>query len=423
MKSTATELAALLAADSARCYDVAKVREDFPILKSVIHGKPLVYLDNGATSQKPWSVINAERDYYVHLNANIHRGVHDLSQRATDAFEGAREKVRRFIRAKKTEEIIFVRGATEAINLVAHCYGRKFLKAGDEIMVSEMEHHSNIVPWQMLCEEIGAQLKVIPINDAGELDMQAYGTLLSSRTKIVGITHIANSLGTVVPLKQVIDLAHQAGAVVLVDAAQSVPHVEIDVQKLDCDFLAFSGHKVYGPTGIGVLYGKERLLEAMPPYQGGGDMIRTVTFKETTYNALPYKFEAGTPFIAGGIGLGAAIDYLDDLGLDAIARHESQLLDYATTQAQAIEGLTIIGTAKDKASILSFTLAGIHPHDVGTIVDHEGVAIRTGHHCAMPVMDRFNVPATARASFGLYNTKDEVDVLFAAVRKAQKMFA
>lgn len=423
MKSTATELAALLAADSARCYDVAKVREDFPILKSVIHGKPLVYLDNGATSQKPWSVINAERDYYLHLNANIHRGVHDLSQRATDAFEGAREKVRRFIRAKKTEEIIFVRGATEAINLVAHCYGRKFLKAGDEIMVSEMEHHSNIVPWQMLCEEIGAQLKVIPINDAGELDMQAYGTLLSSRTKIVGITHIANSLGTVVPLKQVIDLAHQAGAVVLVDAAQSVPHVEIDVQKLDCDFLAFSGHKVYGPTGIGVLYGKERLLEAMPPYQGGGDMIRTVTFKKTTYNALPYKFEAGTPFIAGGIGLGAAIDYLDDLGLDAIARHESQLLDYATTQAQAIEGLTIIGTAKDKASILSFTLAGIHPHDVGTIVDHEGVAIRTGHHCAMPVMDRFNVPATARASFGLYNTKDEVDVLFAAVRKAQKMFA
>jgi cysteine desulfurase / selenocysteine lyase len=404
-------------------YDLARVRDDFPILKELIHGKPLVYLDNAATSQKPWSVINAERDYYTHLNANIHRGVHDLSQRATDAFEGARGKVRQFVNARKNEEIIFVRGATEAINLVAFCYGRSKLKAGDEIILSEMEHHSNIVPWQMACEATGAVLRVIPISDSGELDMDAYAKLLNERTKIVAITHVANALGSITPIKKITQLAHAAGAVVLVDGAQAAPHIAIDVQDLDVDFYALSGHKIYGPTGIGILYGKEALLDAMPPYQGGGDMIRTVSFKKTTYNALPYKFEAGTPFIAGGIGLGAAIDYINDLGLDNIAAHEHDLLEYATALSRDVSELKIIGTAREKASVFSFTLGRIHPHDIGTILDHEGIAVRTGHHCAMPVMERLGIPATTRASFALYNTRVEVDALFAGIRKVQTVFA
>ena len=403
-------------------YDLARVREDFPILKELIHGKPLVYLDNAATSQKPWQVINAERDYYVRLNANIHRGVHDLSQRATDAFEGARSKARQFINARKNEEVIFVRGTTEAINLVAMSYGRTKLKAGDEIIVSEMEHHSNIVPWQMTCEATGAVLRVIPISDSGELDMAAYAKLLNERTKIVAITHVANALGSITPIKKITQLAHAAGAVVLVDGAQAAPHIKIDVQDIGCDFYALSGHKIYGPTGIGILYGKEALLDAMPPYQGGGDMIRTVSFQETTYNALPYKFEAGTPFIAGAIGLGAAIDYLNDLGLDDIGSHDHDLLEYATSLSRDVPGLKIIGTAREKAGVFSFTLDGIHPHDIGTILDHEGIAIRTGHHCAMPVMERLGIAATARASFGLYNTRAEVEVLFAGIRKVQKVF-
>ena len=404
-------------------YDLARVREDFPILKELIHGKPLVYLDNAATSQKPWSVINAERDYYTHLNANIHRGVHDLSQRATDAYEGARGKIRQFINARKNEEVIFVRGTTEAINLVAFSYGRSKLKAGDEVIVSEMEHHSNIVPWQMVCDATGAVLRVIPISDAGELDMDAYAKLLNERTKIVAITHVANALGSITPLKKITQMAHAVGAIVLVDGAQAAPHLKIDVQDLDADFYALSGHKIYGPTGVGILYGKEALLDAMPPYQGGGDMIRTVSFKKTTYNTLPYKFEAGTPFIAGGIGLGAAIDYVNDLGLAAIAAHEHELLLNATEQAASIPGLKIIGTAREKASVFSFTLGRIHPHDIGTILDHEGIAIRTGHHCAMPVMERLGIPATARASFALYNTHAEVDALFDGIRKVQKVFA
>ncbi len=404
-------------------YDLDRIREDFPILKEFIHGKPLVYLDNAATSQKPWHVINAERDYYMRLNANIHRGVHDLSQRATDAFEGARSKARQFINARKNEEVIFVRGTTEAINLVATCYGRTKLTAGDEIIISEMEHHSNIVPWQMTCEAIGAVLRVIPINDRGELEMDAYASLLNERTKIVAVTHVANALGSITPIKKIAQLAHGAGAAVLVDGAQAAPHIKIDVQDLNCDFYALSSHKIYGPTGVGILYGKEALLDTMPPYQGGGDMIRTVSFKKTTYNALPFKFEAGTPFISGGIGLGAAIDYLNELGLDNIGAHENDLLDYATALAGDVSGLNIFGTAEDKASVLSFTLDGIHPHDIGTILDHEGIAIRTGHHCAMPVMERFGIPATARASFGLYNTRSEVDALFTGIRKVQKVFA
>ena len=404
-------------------YDVARLREDFPILKELIHDKPLVYLDNAATSQKPWPVINAERDYYMHLNANIHRGVHDLSQRATDAFEGGRSKARQFINARKNEEVIFVRGTTEAINLVAMCYGRTKLNAGDEIIVSEMEHHSNIVPWQMACEVTGAVLRVAPISDGGELDMAAYGRLLNERTKIVAITHVANALGSITPIKAITQLALACGAIVLVDGAQAAPHIPIDVQDLDVDFYAFSGHKIYAPTGIGILYGKEALLDAMPPYQGGGDMIRSVSFKKTTYNALPYKFEAGTPFIAGGIGLGAAIDYINELGLDNIASHEHDLLDYATLLSRDIPDLKIIGTAREKASVFSFTLGRVHPHDIGTILDHEGIAIRTGHHCAMPVMERLGIQATARASFGLYNTRSEVDALFAGIRKVQKVFA
>ncbi|MHB8353593.1 MAG: cysteine desulfurase [Burkholderiales bacterium] len=403
-------------------FDVETLRSQFPILKREVHGRPLVYLDNAATSQKPHSVIEVERHYYEFLNANIHRGVHALSQEATDAFEAARDKVRDFLKARRREEIIFTRGATEAINLVAHSWGRSQLKPGDEILISEMEHHANIVPWQLLCEATGAVLKVIPIDERGALVPGAVESMINARTKLVGITQVSNALGTVNPVAEIIRQAHAVGAVVLVDGAQAVPHLVVDVTVLDCDFYVLSGHKLYGPTGIGVLYGKQALLEKMPPYQGGGDMISQVTFKKTTYNDLPYKFEAGTPHIAGVVGLGAAIDFVLSVGLEAIAAHEDQLLAYATQQAERFEGLKIIGTVPGKASILSFVLKGVHPHDIGTILDNEGVAIRTGHHCAMPVMDHFGVPATARASFALYNTSTEVDALFEALRRVEELF-
>ncbi len=403
-------------------FDAYRLREDFPILRQRVHGRPLVYLDNAATSQKPEAVIEAEDRYYREYNANIHRGVHTLSQRATDAYEQARAKARRFINALSPREIVFVRGATEAINLVAASFGRSRVKAGDEIILTAMEHHSNIVPWQMLCEQAGARLKVVPINDDGELLLEEFGKLLGPRTRLVAVAHVSNALGTVNPLKEIIRLAHAQGVPVLVDGAQAAPHVRVDVRDLDCDFYVFSGHKIYGPTGSGVLYGKEAWLEAMPPYQGGGDMILTVSFDKTTYNALPYKFEAGTPNIAGGIGLGAALDYVSALGPEAIAAHEHELLAYATERALEIPGLRLIGTARHKASILSFVVEGVHPHDIGTILDHEGVAIRAGHHCAMPVMDRFHVPATARASFALYNTREDVDALIAAICKMKEVF-
>jgi len=401
---------------------VERLRKDFPILRQTVNGKPLVYLDNAATTQKPQSVIDCEARYYGALNANVHRGVHTLSQRATDAYEGARDAVRGFINAVGREEIVFVRGATEAINLVAASFGQR-LRPGDEILISAMEHHSNIVPWQLACQRTGASLQVAPINDAGELMLEQFARLLGPSTRMVALTHLSNALGTVNPVRHIIELAHAWGIPVLIDGAQAVPHLKVDVQALDCDFYAFSGHKLYGPTGVGVLYGKAGLLDAMPPYQGGGDMIREVTFGRTTYNALPYKFEAGTPNIAGVIALGAAIGYVSALGLEAIAAHEHALLAYASAQAAQIAGLRMIGTAADKASILSFTLDGIHPHDVGTILDQHGVAVRAGHHCAMPVMERFGVPATVRASFALYNTREEVDALFAAVRAAQEVFA
>lgn len=401
--------------------DVARLRMDFPILSQMVHGKPLVYLDNAATTQKPRAVIDCMANYYAEYNANIHRGVHVLSQQATDAYEGAREKVRRFINAARREEVIFVRGTTEAINLVASSYGQR-LWPGNEILITEMEHHSNIVPWQLLCERSGAVLRVTPISDAGELRLDEFERQLGPATRLVAVTHLSNALGSINPLRRLIELAHGVGAVVLVDGAQAVAHLPVDVQALDCDFYAFSGHKLYGPTGIGVLYGKAALLDAMPPWQGGGDMIREVSFAKTTYNDLPFKFEAGTPHIAGGIGLGAAIDYVSKLGQPAIAAHEHDLLSYASEQARAIPGLRLIGTAREKASILSFTVAGIHPHDVGTILDDAGVAVRAGHHCTMPVMTHFGVPATVRASFSFYNTIEEVDVLIHAIRRAQEVF-
>lgn len=401
--------------------DIAKVRRDFPILDQAVHGKKLVYLDNGATSQKPRAVIEAVARYYQHDNANIHRGVHALSLRATDAHDEARESVRRFLHAAQTREIIFVRGATEAVNLVAETYGRANVGAGDEVLISAMEHHSNIVPWQILCEEKGARLRVAPINDAGELILEEFEKLLGPRTRIVAVAHVSNALGTVNPLRKIIKLAHDHGVPVLVDGAQAAPHLPIDVQALDCDFYAFSGHKVYGPTGIGVLYGKSELLEEMPPYQGGGDMIRSVTFEKTTYNVLPYKFEAGTPDIAGAIGLGAALEYVMNLGMDRVAAHEHDLLEYATAQVSAVEGVRLIGTARERAGVLSFVVDNVHPHDLGTILDREGIAIRTGHHCAQPVMERFGVPATARASFGVYNTRDEIDALVSGIRRAHEV--
>ncbi len=402
--------------------EVAEWRRDFPILRETVRGKPLVYLDNAATTQKPQAVVDAERDYYLHLNANVHRGVHDLSQRATDAYEAARATACRFLNAASDREIVFVRGTTEAINLVAQSYARPLLKAGDEILISAMEHHSNIVPWQMVCAQTGAQLKVVPISDAGELDMAAYGQLLGSRTRLVAVTHLSNALGTIAPVARMIEMAHAAGVPVLLDGAQAVSHLKVDVRALGCDFYAFSGHKIFGPTGIGVLYGKAALLEAMPPYQGGGDMIRSVTFEKTEYNELPYKFEAGTPNIGGAIALGAALDYVSAVGLEAIAAHEHELLEYATGLVGTVPGLRIIGTAPRKASILSFTMEGIHPHDIGTILDHDGIAIRAGHHCAMPLMQRFGLAGTARASFALYNTRREVERLAAALHKVREMF-
>jgi cysteine desulfurase/selenocysteine lyase len=403
-------------------FDVEKVRRDFPILREKVRGKPLVYLDNAATSQKPQVVIETLQKYYSRENANIHRGIHFLSERATQAYEDARAKVRGFLNAAESREIIFVRGTTEGINLVAQSYGRKFIGKEDEIVLSAMEHHSNIVPWQILCEQVGARLRIIPMNDDGELLIDEYERLLSDRTKLVAVTHLSNALGTINPIKQIIQIAHRGGVPVLVDGAQAVPHLKVDVRDLDCDFYAFSGHKLYGPTGVGVLYGRASLLDAMPPYQGGGDMIRSVTFEKTLYNVLPYKFEAGTPNIAGGIGLGAAIDYLVQVGLDLVAAYERELLDYATDAVSTITGVQIIGTAKEKAGILSFVLEGVHAHDVGTILDQEGIAIRTGHHCAMPVMQRFGVPATARASLAFYNTKEEVDALVGAIHKVKRVF-
>ncbi len=397
-------------------------RTDFPILKTKVHGKPLVYLDNAATTQKPLAVIEAEMKYYRHYNANVHRGIHALSQWATDAFEAARTKVQRLINAASPSEIIFVRGATEAINLVAQSYARSHLKAGDEIIISTMEHHSNIVPWQMVCQQTGATLRVAPISDKGELQMDDFEALLNEHTRLVAVTHVSNSLGTINPVKDIIERAHARNVPVLLDGAQAIAHRPVDVRALDCDFYVFSGHKLYGPTGVGVLYGKTALLDAMPPYQGGGEMISSVSFEGTTYNTLPFKFEAGTPNIAGVIGLGAAVDYVTNIGLEAIAAHEDALLVYATPLLTQIPGLRIIGTAAEKTGILSFVMEGIHPHDIGTILDGEGVALRAGHHCTMPLMARFGIPATARASFALYNTRQEVDVLVAAIHKAKEVF-
>jgi cysteine desulfurase/selenocysteine lyase len=404
-------------------FDVEALREDFPVLKQTVHGKPLVYLDSAATAQKPRVVVDAIRHFHEVDCANIHRGVHELSQRSTAAYEETRAKVRRFLHARSNEELIFVRGTTEGINLVSSSWGRKSVKEGDEIIISAMEHHSNIVPWQMLCEEKGAALRVIPMNEQGELLLEEYEKLLSPRTRMVAVAHVSNALGTLNPVRQIIEMAHRAGALALIDGAQAAPHIQIDVQALDADFYTMSGHKVFGPTGIGVLYGKTRLLEAMPPYQGGGDMIKVVTFARTTYNDLPYKFEAGTPNIAGGIGLGAALDYMNRIGIDQIASYEHQLLAYATKKLSAIAGLRIIGTAREKASVLSFVMEGIHPHDIGTVLDRQGIAVRTGHHCAQPVMDFFNVPATTRASLAFYNTFAEIDALVTGLHKVKEVFA
>jgi cysteine desulfurase / selenocysteine lyase len=403
--------------------DVARIRADFPLLSREVHGRPLAYLDNAATAQKPEVVIETMDRYYREYNANVHRGVHTLSEEATAAYEGAREIVRAFMNAKETREIIFTRGTTEAINLVAQSYGRSRLRAGDEIIISAMEHHSNIVPWQMLCEQTGAVLRVIPINERGELVMERYTALLGPATRIVAVGHISNALGSINPVREIIAAAHAHGAVALVDGAQAAPHTPMDVRGLDADFYAFSSHKLFGPTGVGVLYGRRALLEAMPPYQGGGDMIRTVSFEATTYNELPHKFEAGTPHIAGVIGLGAAIRYVRGIGLDAIAHHEHDLLEYGTARLAEVRGLRLIGTAGHKAGILSFIVDGVHPHDLGTILDHEGIAIRTGHHCAMPVMEFFRIPATARASLAFYNTRDEIDRLVRGLEGAAKIFA
>jgi cysteine desulfurase/selenocysteine lyase len=396
---------------------LAWCRHNFPLLRQLVNGKPLVYLDNAATSQKPQAVIDAMIRYYENENSNIHRGVHTLSERATQAYESVRTKVAHFINAAHAREIIFVRGTTEAVNLVAGSYGRSSVREGDEVIISTLEHHSNIVPWQILCQEKGATLRVIPVNDAGELLLEEYERLFTEKTKLVALGHVSNALGTVNPVKKMVSLAHKRGVPVLLDGAQAVPHMKVDVRDLDCDFYAFSAHKMFGPTGVGILYGKTHLLEAMPPYQSGGDMIRSVTFEKTTYNDLPHKFEAGTPNIGGAIGLGAAIDYVNQIDLNAVAAFEDDLLKYATDSLTEIPGLRIIGTAKEKASVLSFIMEGIHPHDIGTILDHEGIAIRTGHHCAQPIMIRFGIPATARASFAFYNTKEEVDALARGLRK------
>lgn len=402
-------------------YDIQSIRNDFPILKSTVNGKPLVYLDNGATTQKPQVVIDAITHYYTALNSNIHRGVHHLSQVATDAYELTRTKLKSFINAEHEHEIILTKGTTDAINLVAQCYGKAFVNKGDEVIISAMEHHSNIVPWQMLCEERGAHLKVIPMDLEGNLDLSAYEDMLNEKVKMVSVTYVSNSLGTVNPVKEMISLAHAQGIPVFLDAAQAVQHIPIDVQNLDVDFIAFSGHKMYGPTGIGVLYGKEKWLNAMPPYQGGGDMIKTVTFEKTTYNELPFKFEAGTPNIEAGICLAHAIDYLEAIGLDNIAQYEGELLEYATSALLEIPGLRIIGTAKEKSSVISFLIEGTHPYDVGTILDKLGIAVRTGHHCTQPVMDFYEIPGTIRASLGLYNSKADIDALVDGIKRAVSM--
>jgi cysteine desulfurase/selenocysteine lyase len=403
-------------------FDVEAVRREFPVLGETVHGRPLVYLDSAASAQKPRAVIDAERSVYERYYANIHRGVHHLSMLATDAYEKARAKVQRFLNAAESREIVLLRGTTEALNLVAQSYGRKHVGPGDEVLVTGLEHHSNIVPWQLLCEEKGALLRVAPIDDAGEVDMDAFGRLLSPRTRIVAFAHVSNALGTVNPVRRMTEFAHAAGAVVVVDGAQAVPHLAVDVRAIGCDFYAFSGHKVYGPSGVGALYGKAALLEAMPPWQGGGDMISSVTFEKTSWNELPWKFEAGTPNIAGGIALGAALDWVEGIGLDAIVAHEDDLLRHGTGVLQEIPGLRIVGTAREKAGVLSFVLDGVHPHDVGTILDYEGIAVRTGHHCAQPVMDRYGIPATTRASLACFNTRGELDLLGRGLRKVQEMF-
>ncbi|MGD1846384.1 MAG: aminotransferase class V-fold PLP-dependent enzyme [Salibacteraceae bacterium] len=404
-------------------YDVDRLREDFPVLEQTVYGKyPLVYLDNGASSQKPKQVVETMEKYYYHHHANIHRGVHYLSQEATTQYEVARDKARDFMNAPHSREVLFTKGTTDGINLVAYSYGRKYLQEGDVVLVSTMEHHSNIVPWQIVCEEIGAKVVPIPINEAGEIDQEAYASMLGPKVRMVAVNHVSNTLGTINPVKDMIALAHQHGIPVLVDGAQSAPHLTIDVQDLDCDFYAISGHKMYGPTGTGILYGKEKWLDAIPPYQGGGEMIQTVTFEKTTYNELPHKFEAGTPNIAGGIALGAAIDYLNSIGLDRIAAHENDLLEYTTKALLEVEGMRIIGTAANKASVISFLIGDIHPYDAGTILDKMGIAVRTGHHCTEPLMNRFEIPGTVRASFGLYNTRAEADRLLEGVHKVVQLF-
>jgi cysteine desulfurase/selenocysteine lyase len=408
---------------TATAFDVAAIRKDFPILHQSVHGHPLVYLDSAASSQKPKAVIDAISRFYSSDYSNIHRGVHSLSERSTRHYEETRVKIQRFLNAADSREIIFVRGTTEAINLVAQTYGRKNLKPGDNILITELEHHSNIVPWQMLCEATGANLQVAPIDDNGDLRMQEFERRLNGRTRLVAVAHISNVLGTILPIKEIARLTHNAGARLLVDGAQAAPHMKLDVQDLDVDFYAFSSHKIYGPTGIGVLYGKAALLNAMPPYQGGGDMIESVTFDKTTYNSLPYKFEAGTPDIAGVIGLGAAIDYVNELGIETIAAYEHDLLHYAVHALSCEPGIRIIGTSKHKAGAISFVIDGVHPHDVGTVLDHQGIAVRTGHHCAQPLMERFGVPATTRASLALYNTRQEIDALIAGLRKVKEIFA
>jgi cysteine desulfurase/selenocysteine lyase len=422
MATTHEAIQAPARAPSASTFDVKRIREDFPILKQKVHGKPLVYLDNAATTQKPAQVIEAILRFYTQDCSNVHRGVHLLSERATEAYEGVRLKVKRFLNAFDLREIIFVRGTTEGINLVAQTYGRQNVQAGDEVLITAMEHHSNIVPWQILCEEKNAVLRVAPINDRGELVLEEFEKLLSARTRLVAVAHVSNALGTINPVRQIVEMAHAMNVPVLVDGAQGAPHLKVDVHELGCDFYAFSGHKVFGPTGIGVLYGKERLLAVMPPFQGGGDMISSVTFEKTFYNVLPYKFEAGTPNIAGVYGLGAALDYVNQIGLANITSYEHALLAYATEAIQQIPGVRIIGTAREKAGVISFVLEGVHAHDVGTILDREGIAVRTGHHCAQPVMDRFGVPATVRASLAFYNTKQEINALAAGIQRVKSVF-
>jgi cysteine desulfurase/selenocysteine lyase len=410
-------------ADDSELFDVNAVRRQFPALERMIHGKPLCYLDNGASALRPLAVIEAVDDYERHHHANIHRGVHTLSQEATALYEGARDRLVKFVNARSRHEIIFVRGTTEAINLVAQSYGRPTLQAGDEVLITYLEHHANIVPWQLLCEQTGAKLVVAPIDARGEVHAEAVEALMTPRTRILAMAHVSNALGTILPVRRLVAAARGRGIVTLIDGAQAVPHMPVDVQALGCDFYAFSGHKLFGPTGIGVLYGREALLERMPPWQGGGDMILSVSFEKTTYNALPYKFEAGTPNISGAIGLGAAVEYLESLDRGAVQAHEHALLEYATRRLGEIEGLTLVGTAREKASLVSFTVAGVHPHDLGTILDEDGIAVRTGHHCAMPVMEFFKIPATARASFALYNTFEEIDRLAAAIPRARALFA